>query len=353
MSIIYRLLGIVARVNENLSRKSINFIALNWAIMVGLGFLLATGMSETRDALVNGDKPRQVTLTEVLDHRNLERNFVSVAGVLFPDGSLQKTVKHRNSQQETVTGTYVPLLELATKHGIFVERAGQPTSGPSRRSAVTGMLKPIDSMLKNKLMETGGKLGPVPFDTDYMLVEGATPGNGWVWGVLTVVSLALFVLFLLTWFLRYVVFERTRSLPPSRAQASAEGAGIDLRVSGKFTLDGKAQKRFLNVPATITKLETGELALLSNVDASSKFMGVTTTKRAGLWSIIVPTENLQSAELGLHYVGLAVRPAFRITCRQANSGKTERPILSFSNGAEREKFAVLLNERSGANLPTC
>ena len=351
MSIIYRLLGIVARVNENLSRKSINFIALNWAIMVGLGFLLATGMNETRDAWVNGDKPRQATLTEVLDHRNPERNYVSVAGVLFPNAALQKTLENKNNRQTTVTGSYVPLLDMATRHGIFVEMAGQIPSAPSRMSAVTGMLKPIDSMLKTKLQEMGGKLDQVPFDTDYMLVEGAAPGNGLVWGLLTVVSLALFVLFLLTWFLRYVVFERTRRLPPSRAQAPGDGAGIDFRVSGKFTLDGKAQKRFLNVPATITKLETGELALLSNVDASSNFMGVTTTKRAGLWSIIVPTENLQSAELGLHYVGLAVRPAFRITCRQANSGKTERPILSFSNGAEREKFAVLLNEHSGTNLP--
>src|SRR5215813_9294880 len=95
MSLLYRLMGVVARFSERLSHTRVNMIPLNWGVMVIVGALFAAGATQTRDAVVNGEKPRPVTIADMLAHRDTERNFVSVRGRLYPGEGIEET--HTNS----------------------------------------------------------------------------------------------------------------------------------------------------------------------------------------------------------------------------------------------------------------
>ena len=108
MSLVYRLMGIVALVNQKLSRTRINLIPLNWALMAGLGVLAGVALNEWHDAHANGTAPRPVSVSSVLAHRSMDKNYVAVQGLLVPDSGFQMRKK-----SGTVEHTWVPMVGCA------------------------------------------------------------------------------------------------------------------------------------------------------------------------------------------------------------------------------------------------
>lgn len=115
--------------------------------------------------------------------------------------------------------------------------------------------------------------------------------------------------------------------------------GADVRVTGAFVLDGKTSQRFLDMPSGYGTLESGETIFASNIDASNRFMGITTAKRAGTWTIVLKNGSARVGDHGLLYAGTAVRPALKLSYVEAATGKPAQAVLSF--GTERERARVL------------
>ena len=354
MTLFYRLLGMVARLSERLSHMRINFIPLNLLAIAGLAALFALGVTETRDAVVNGTKPRATRISEVLDHRDVDHNYVTVKGLLLPSAGFTKVEEDKYSKNQKVEASYIFLIDVEGKRILLVERKGEVTEGEPVETQVTGMLIPMESELRSKLMEKEGKIDNVPVDTQYMLVEGKQPGNASLYATLMTVSGVFLLLFLVTFFSRYVVFQKTRSVSSTGAMMPSNVSleqGIDLRVTGKFVLDEKNANRFLNVPARLVTLTTGEIGLVSNIDASSRFFGVTTSERKGLWAIILQPGSLSRLETGYLYDGFAARPAFRIRYNDGPSQGAGSAILSFASETERGIMLGELNKLAGYSLP--
>ncbi len=354
MTVIYEMLGSVARFSERLSHYRINFVPLNLIVMGICGAVFLFGATEARDAIVNGGKPAIRTVADVLNRKDMGRNFVTVQGELHPEAGFQQTHKDRYGTSERNGDAYVVLLDNKEDRAILVQRSENDfeNSKPAV-TQITGMLKPLDSDLSAKLSQEGAKIGNVYIDTEYMLIEGRQPGDAETWVGVTAFTGVLLVLFLITFCTKYVVFQRSGMGTPTVAAmpAGLPQQGIDLRVTGRFVLDASNARRFLNMPAGMATLENGELALFSNIDASSKFMGVTTQKRAGLWAILLQQNSLRKMELGRLYVGFKPRPAVRIHYREESATHADATaILSFANEAERELVLNDLNRFAGYTM---
>ena len=118
--------------------------------------------------------------------------------------------------------------------------------------------------------------------------------------------------------------------------------GANVRVTGNFLLNGQSGQRFLDVPAGYGSLETGEVVFASNIDASNRFMGFTTSNRKGLWTMIFQNGSARVADHGLLYSGFAVRPALRVNYREAATGKPGQAVLSFGTDGERAQVLGLI-----------
>jgi hypothetical protein len=349
MSIVYRLLGAVARLNERMSHTSVNLLPINWLAMVGLGVLFGVGVTQTREAVVNGATPRAAPLGEVLAHRNVERNFVTVVGPVLPE-ILRETSKSSGD----VRRTWGIMVDPQGARAIFIEFKGSSGTGIEPQvMTITGMLAPLESRVRQKLDEMGGKIEDVPIDAEYVIQEGRSPGDAMTWGLTTALSGILLLLFVITFLRQYIIFQKAGARVASMAgtpPAVMPGQGVDLRVTGRFVLDEKNARRFLDVPAGMVTLETGEPAFVSNIDASSKFMGATTVERKGLWAIIVQRDSLRDPDVGTLYVGLATRPALRIRYVDAATSRRETAVLSCETESEREAVIAELNKAAGYGL---
>lgn len=342
MEFFYRLLGIAARINESASRLRVNFIPVNLAMMLVLGFgSFLTGVGAIVEAGETGP-PRSVRLVDVLAHRGTERRFVRMAGNLDPTVSLQ--ARSGDGDEDAVTKTWVPLVDGSGKRGILVELHGtSPVTDAGRTVELIGRLESLDTDLLAKLQEKKGKVGGIKIDTDLALVEGSQPVNPFVLALLSLLTGIPAALLFITAAKQYVVFRKVPLLPGAPVGELPDK--IDLRMTGRFVLDGRNGRRFLDVPSVSGPSETGELLFVSNIDASSRFFGITTSNQKGYWVIAVQPGSLQAPEPGVLYLGTAARPALRLRYRPASGGPVETAVASF--GSEVERFAFLQRLHQG------
>ncbi len=327
MEIVNRVLGLVAAIMESLGRKSINFIPLNLVLMFGalIGALVAGTGAETlyKNLQRNSDEPRKLSLAELLDH---EKNAIPIDEPIVVEGSfvprygMQYGRQKKDSPELDVTDAWVPLVDWRGRRGIFVELADadEDLSGRPRQRTFTGWLTSIDSELRKELESVGGKVEGIAMDTAVQLHEGVpmtleASRSGFI--VLVSLSAGLGLLgglCLITMFRSYIIFGR-KSFEPGSAALSAP-AGDELpnaKISGHFKLNDHG-KVFHNVPVAWGLSEEGELVFLSNIDASSRFMGFTTSNRAGIWALVIPPAKIEWVQYGRHYWGGRAKPALRI-----------------------------------------
>jgi hypothetical protein len=329
MEFVYRFLGWVAHLNERLSHTRINLVPLNLAAIFILCVVAIYGLTEIRDGLVNGQTPRRIRMTDLLAHQEAHRNYVKVVGEVHPEAGL--TLTRRSSTERA----WVPMLDGSGKRAMLVELVDPPPADakPEIRE-VTGMLQPLDSRVETELGKVNNTIDGVAIDPEYMLTEGHRPGDLRVWIPATLALGLLLGGFLLTFGTRYVVF---RSHPAAAAVPAVAGmpAEADLRTTGCFELDGKHRRRFLDVPCVLTRFETGEPVVVANVDASSRFMGFTTQKRAGYWMLPIAPGSITRLEEGRSYRGGGARPALRFCYQEPGRPAAQQAILSCRDEAEQ------------------
>lgn len=341
MSLFYRLLGLVAKGNERMGRFRVNGIPSNYLILIIVGIVLGIAINATYEAAINGSKPLKLSLENVLDRHDLSKRYVETIGPIVPGASLVYGEEH-NGNVDKVEAVYVPMISKAKQKILLVKFKEDITNRPPAVTEVKGMLRPPAPMLTKKLTEMGGRIGPFPVNQEYVLEEGSSPTHVVVAGMGAGVLGLLMILFAMAIARKNLVFQRTpheTHSQPDPATAAAPEGGIALRVSGRFVLGEKVSQRFLNVPAAMGPLKTGELAFVSNIDASKKFMGTVTEVRQGFWAVLMRPESILEPELGRLYLGLAALPAFRLFFTDATTEKPASAVLSFPD--EEHRLAML------------
>ncbi len=119
---------------------------------------------------------------------------------------------------------------------------------------------------------------------------------------------------------------------------------IDVRVTGRFTLEGRDSRRFLEIPVSWETLADGTRVFSSHVSASSTFYGIPFHSRKGVWSLSV-APGVAAWEPGLLYMGWHPRPALRLVFLGPR-GDAATLFLSFANQSQRARFLTQWRQTS-------
>ena len=327
---LYRLLGIVASINGRMSLVRVNFIPSNVGVFVLLVWGAVSGFDQFFEAQRNGDTPRMQALGTVLTYASdPEQQYVSVKGLLMTGARMEYGQTGANGEITSVEKAWAPLVDPATRRAVLVQLGPQrPLDDTSTVTTITGMLRPMESRLRSELTEGSFKEDGKQIDQRFVLVEGETPSPAALALLLGAGCGGLLALFTIAAVKRNVIFmPLSTSDGPVPAQETPS-----LFVSGKLHLDEQNRQRFVNVPAAVGTLESGDLAIVSNIDASSRWMGMKTADRAGMWMLAIRPGSTTDVQHGYVYSGWTRLRAVRFRYVSAMDGANERAVLSSTAG---------------------
>jgi hypothetical protein len=328
MSALYYVLGAVAKVNASMWRHRINFLPMNVlviGVMVVAGFGTAT---ETIESLNNPSTALRVSVAQIHEDANLVQKYVSVTGVDFRFALYEYGSKAASGEITRVDKSWAPLLDRASQRILLVQRAGKITAGEPQESTVYGMLRELDADVRRRLASQNDTVQGVPVETRYMLVAGEHPANVMTSGLISGLLFGGVALFLIAAVNRNTIFQRANFGSPVSKLKSVES--LKVGGTGTFALEQSGQvteRRFVDMPSILARAEDGNPALFSNIDASSRFMGITTSERSGIWSLAMVAGSVHETEAGFLYWGTARRPAFRFMYA-STTGAKRRAIVT-------------------------
>ena len=327
---LYRLLGVVASINARFWLIRVNFMPANVGVFILLIWGAVTGFDQFFEAQRNGDTPRTQALGTVLMYASDPvQRYVSLKGVLVTADRLEQGPTGSNGDLKSVEKSWAPLVDLHTKRALLVELSPQRTLDDNASEVtITGMLRPMESRLRSELTDGSLKEDGKHIDQRFVLVEGDTPAAPLAALLLGVGCTTVLGLFTFAAVKRNVIF-----LPLSGSERPVPAQETPaLFVSGKLHLDDKNRQRFVNVPAAVGTLESGDLAIVSHIDASSRWMGIKTADRAGMWMLAMRPGSMTEVQHGYLYSGLSRRRAVRFCYVSAMDGVSERAVLSATAG---------------------
>jgi hypothetical protein len=340
MDLPYRILGSFAWASEGISRSRVNGLGLNWWIMLAVGLFTGFAGYESYESIHNRAGARDVTVAQAVADKELLDTFVRLTGGnLVVDGALSQ----QKDGDKSDGPIWVPIVDDGKKYAMYVQLDKGVEPGDVSKDAIRGMLRPLTNDLKDHVAAAGLRADGVRLDTGVMLVAGERPARLWLWGTLTLLSGLVILLMLLPIVLRYVVFRRHGATPALAAEVPpVDPTAIGLRVSGKFRLNDKVRERFLDTPAVVAEMESGDRGLLANINASRTMYGHVTENRAGMWAILIRSGTLDPPEYGSMYCGSKPRSAMRLRFTDAATNKRASAVLSFATDAGRDAVRAAL-----------
>jgi hypothetical protein len=344
VELVYRALGLVALWSERMSRTRGNGIPMNWWVMLIFVMCLFGVGTQVREAMLNDSDTPHLTLAEAANRDDLLDRRVAVKGKLALEHAL--TFHKTGDDAKEPDRTWVPLIDPGKKRAMYVQIDLKDVPADDLREEwATGMLRTLDRDLKSDLMTNGREIDGIIPDGQHMIVAGERPARLWIWLPIGAVPLLALLAMLVVVPLRYTIFRPTREtwtgVDLAAAANPAEQQPSEMRVSGRFALTPTDTQRFLNTPSAIAELETGETALVSNIDASVNQMG-TVERRAGLWVIVLAGGTLAPPEYGWLYLGLKRHPAMRLRFTDGTTHKPSRVLLSFPTTVVRDRVREVL-----------
>ena len=335
-----------------MSHTRINFVPANLAVMFLIGVGCIWGIASTERGLTTNHTPIKASVNDLVTKPGLQDKYVTVTGAIEPDMSFQWGKKKPDGSFD-VTHTWVMMLDKDNPRGIFVEVPEEEIQNKKERSeTITGTWETMSPELSGVIAKHGLDKMSATIETTYMLSAGDAPPSTGLAAIATAAAGLLLAAFLITLFKQYVIF---RALPaatrPDIPAQNPSHAPQRVYATGEFTLPPHGTRRFLNVPARPVALESGHFAFVSNIDASSRFMGITTANRQGLWSIVLTPASVRNVTPGTLYLGTAPRPALEFQFSDAQSNIQRKATLSFDTEPQRDFVAAELNRMSSRPVP--
>ena len=349
MSALYYALGFIARLNTGMWRYRLNFIPINVLV---IGLMIFGAVAAVRSAIEgasNDRVPLAVTVAQIRDEANPTRTYISVSGLEIPDAVYEYGEKASNGDITRIEKSWTPLVDRESQRILLVQRAGKAPAGEPRQTTVAGMLRELDDDVRKGLAEHGNAIQGVPVETRYALVDGDTPANSETSAIIAIFLLVTLVLFAIATASRNTVFQRTdfgspvlkiKSVGPVHVGGTATFA---LRKNEKII-----QKHFIEMPSVLTHTDSGQPVLLSNIDASSHFMGITTSERSGIWTVMMENGSVRDPQMGYLYWGTSRRPALRFTYTSAEANAVRSAIITATEVQMLDTAVAMLTAMPGS-----
>jgi hypothetical protein len=314
MSALYYVLGVVAKMNASMWRFRINFLPINVLLVGALGFWGFGELNSAIEGTRNDSTPLAVSLQQIHDEANPQQKYVAVTGLDVPRALFEFGNKGADGEITVVERSWSPLVDTASQRIILVQREGKTPGGEAHTGTVTGMLREMGADIRKGLAAHHDSLQGIPVETRYVLMAGEHPAESVSSALLAAVLLSVVTLFIIATIKRNTIFRRADFGSPVSKVKSADP--LKVGATGTFALEqeGKAvEKRFVAMNAILAHLDNGNPALFANIDASNRFMGVVTSKRAGVWTLAVDAGSVQGSQVGYFYWGATRRPALRFS----------------------------------------
>jgi len=335
----YRFAGLLAPVNQRLARYRTNFIIpLNFVVIVGLGFWVLLNISRLATVVRYSHAPEPQSIGMMLSDSPSASSYVAVKGRVRLGARIEAGENKSGGSVGRTDQAWASLFDPDSGSGILVQLPrNAPFPGSGEEVAVAGTLRPIAPAIRRQLAARNYTYGGIPVDRRLMLVPGDPPGSvtGNTLGLL--ISLGFLVGFVWTTLTGNVIFKPSEA--PGAYVPVQAGTTAPLRVSGRLRFDDKTSRFFSNMPVTLVRLDTGDLALVNQIETSSTMMGVWTQKRSGIWSLVMRAGSITAAESGFMYWGTERLRATRFRYLDATTGKMDRAVLATS--ADQEPIAAL------------
>ena len=341
MSAFYYVLGVVAKMNASMWRYRINFMPINVLLVGALGIWGFGELSSAIEGSHNDTTPVAVSIQQIHDESNPPQNYVAVTGLDVPVAVFEFGDKAENGEISRVERSWAPLVDTASQRMLLVQRSGKTPGGRAHQATVTGMLRELPADVRKGLAADHDSIQGLPVETRYTLVAGERPADSMTSALTAAVILSVVALFVIATMRRNTIFRRVDFGSPVSKVKSVDP--LTVGATGTFALEqeGKTiEKRFVAMPALLAHLDNGNPALFSNIDASSRFMGITTSKRAGVWTLAVDRGSVQALQVGYLYWGAARRPALRFSYTSA--GAKRQAVISTGDTRMLDAAVALL-----------
>lgn len=338
----YSLLGRIASVNRRLHRTRINFIPLDVALMAALGAGCLLGVHMITEARANV-APRAVTVDDIIARRVSSGTWVTMKGLLDARVILETGSKGSNGKLSEVKARYAPLVDESTGRAVFVALPLTHDYSGTTRMAFSGMLRGLPDVAKKTVDREGGNVRGIPVELDHALMLNQEPASEAAGFWLIAFCAPVLALMLFAAAKRHTIFRKSAAT----AMPTASTSPIEMRATGTFRLNVNDSERFVEMPVGATLLQSGEVMLLANVDASSSFFGVRTSQREGMWTLVLPHGAMGAIERGEMFFAGERRPAAQIEVGGSTAGKRQTVVLSFDSFEDRERLLLDLQWRYG------
>ena len=347
MSAFYYVLGIVAKMNASMWRFRINFLPINVLVVGALGLWGFGELSSAIEGSHNDATPLAVSIQQIHDEANPTQNYVAVTGLDVPVALYEFGDKAENGQLTRVERSWAPLVDTVSQRILLVQRSGKTPGGRAHQATITGMLREMPADVRKGLAARHDSVEGLSVESRFTLVAGEQPADSMTSALTAAVVLSIAALFLIATVKRNTIFRRADFGSPVSKVKSVDP--LTVGATGTFALEqeGKAiQRRFVAMPALLAHLDNGNPALFSNIDASSRFMGITTSKRAGVWTLAIDTGSVQALQVGYLYWGAARRPALRFSYKSA--GAKRQAVISTADTQMLDAAVALLTTAPAA-----
>ena len=341
MSAFYYVLGIVAKMNAGMWRYRINFLPINVLLIGALG---VWGFGELNSAIEgshNDTTPLAVSIQQIHDEPNPAQNYVAVTGLDVPAALYEFGDKDANGEITSVDRSWSPLVDTTSQRMLLVQRTGKTPGGRTHQATITGMLRALPEDVRRGLATHHDTVQGLAVETRYALVAGEEPANSMTSALTAAVVLGVVALFLIATIKRNTIFRRADFGSPVSKVKSVDP--LTVGATGTFALEQEGrttEKRFVAMPALLAYLDNGNPALFSNIDASSRFMGITTSKRAGVWTLAIEKGSVKELRVGYLYWGATRRPALRFS--YTSGGAKRQAVISTADTKMLDAAVALL-----------
>jgi hypothetical protein len=330
---------------ERMSRTRGNGIPGSWALLVLAAGLTAGAGVMLAEALANYHSTKPATVLDVINGKVADKH-VTLHGTLAVDQTL---MQGGQGDSQHVKAFYIPLVD--GMNAVFVRLEADPQNKPISPNGdeFTGMVRTIDSDLRDDIKSAGPPTGHIAVDDHYYLNAGENPANPLIWWPLVIAGTVISLILLATIVMRYVVFRpapidspmtKISDLAARPPTAATPQAPMPVLASGIFifSTNPKVKRRFLAVRAIPTEMASGDKGLATQLDASVSFHGAVTKNLNGMWSIPFQKGTINSMRPGQQYIGARPFAAVRFGYTDPTTSKSRTITVAFQNETDRDNY---------------
>ena len=325
---VYRLLGLLAPINQRTSQFRANFIPANVLLMIALGAIIFLNANRISTVVRARTAPQPQPVRELLSKVGFAGSYVA------PEGRLATAARIDFDQQGAAGNlilmdyTWVPLFDRRSKEALLVQfDAKKVFDNAGEDVTIEGILRPLMPAVARRLEATNYVHEGMRIDQRFMLLAGRRPGSFATPSVVIAVAVVLLVSMVWLTLNGNVVFLRSDRAPvPSGAkQKPAPGS---LFISGTLSFDGRTHRFFTNMPGTITRANSGNLVFGGMIETSSTAWGLKRVEHSGLWFMSIQAGSITDVQAGDVFWGRQKQRAIRFRFVNTATGQPDRAVIA-------------------------